>query len=209
MEVTLKNKVNIKEQLIKFQSLIALLLMVVLMGFLSDKFMSVDNLWNVMRQISVNVCISVGMTLVILTAGIDLSVGSILAFSGAVGAGLLQNGIAIPQFGIFIGFTLLGAILAALVAGSLLGLVNGIAITRFNVQPFVATLAMLNYSTWLDHAMDGGISDYRSWRPFLIYRNGMVFGYSYAGLDINCYRGFVYAGFTKNTIGKIYLCHWR
>jgi len=156
MEVSLKNKVNIKEQLIKFQSLIALLLMVFLMSFLSDKFMSVDNLWNVMRQISVNVCISVGMTLVILTAGIDLSVGSILAFSGAVGAGLLQNGIAIPSLGIFVGFTLLGAIIAALVAGGVLGLVNGVAVTRFNVQPFVATLAMLTIARGLTMLWTGG-----------------------------------------------------
>ncbi|MEQ8336259.1 MAG: ribose ABC transporter permease, partial [Cyclobacteriaceae bacterium] len=70
--------------LARFQSLIALFLMCLVLTLLTDNFLTADNFWNVLRQISVNVCISVGMTLVILTAGIDLSVGSILAFCGAV-----------------------------------------------------------------------------------------------------------------------------
>ncbi len=96
-----------------------------------------------MRQISVNVCVSVGMTLVILTAGIDLSVGSILAFSGAITAGLLKFGIHMPGWNLFIGFTVLGVVLAGIMAGGALGFVNGYAITKFKVPPFVATLAML------------------------------------------------------------------
>lgn len=132
-----------KEQLTKLQSLIALFVLCVVIAILSDKFLSVANSWNVLRQISVNICISVGMTLVVLTAGIDLSVGSILALCGAMTAGLLKNGIELPDQNLYIGFTLLGAILAGLLMGSLLGWFNGWAITRFNVPPFVATLAML------------------------------------------------------------------
>jgi ribose transport system permease protein len=112
-------------------------------GLLSDKFFTVDNGWNVMRQISVNICISVGMTLVVLTGGIDLSVGSVLAIGGAIAAGLLKFGIEIPSGNLYIGFTLLGSILGGLVIGSLLGLFNGWTITKFKVPPFVATLAML------------------------------------------------------------------
>ncbi len=147
---------SLKPKLVKFQSLIALVLMIVVMMLLSDKFLTVDNAWNVMRQISVNVCISVGMTLVILTGGIDLSVGSILAFSGAVAAGLLNNGIAIPAADLYIGFTVLGAVAAALVMGAGLGAVNGVAITRFNVPPFVATLAMLTMARGLTMLWTGG-----------------------------------------------------
>ena len=66
---------NLKHKLIKCQSVIALLAMCIALSFLSDRFLSADNAWNVMRQISVNMIISVGMTLVILTGGIDLSVG--------------------------------------------------------------------------------------------------------------------------------------
>ena len=129
--------------LARFQSLIALFLMCLVLTLLTDNFFTTDNFWNVLRQISVNVCISVGMTLVILTAGIDLSVGSILAFCGAITAGLLKNGINIPSLNLFIGFTVLGAIVAGLAAGGAMGLVNGWAVTRFKVPSFVATLAML------------------------------------------------------------------
>lgn len=129
--------------LVKFQPLIALMLLVLALSLLSDRFLTVDNGWNVMRQISVNICISVGMTLVVLTAGIDLSVGSILALCGAITAGLLKYGVEIPVANLYIGFTVFGAILAGLLAGSLLGLFNGWTITRFKVPPFVATLAML------------------------------------------------------------------
>src|SRR6201994_2232871 len=120
-----------RSHLVKFQPLIALVLLCIGISLMSDKFMTVDNTWNVMRQISVNICISVGMTLVILIAGIDLSVGSVLALCGAITAGLLKNGIAIQSSNLYIGFTLLGAILVGLIVGSLLGLFNGWTITRF------------------------------------------------------------------------------
>jgi ribose transport system permease protein len=127
----------------QYQSLIALFIMCLALAVFTDNFMTADNFWNVMRQISVNVCISVGMTLVILTAGIDLSVGSILAFSGAIAAGLLKHGIAFPSSNLYVGFTVFGVILSGLLVGAALGFVNGYAITKFKVPPFVATLAML------------------------------------------------------------------
>ena len=105
----------------KSQSLIALFLLCALIALLSDNFLTATNLWNVLRQISVNVCIAVGMTLVVLTAGIDLSVGSVLAFSGAICAGLIQFGFAFESLNLFVGFTLLGGILGALLVGLLLG----------------------------------------------------------------------------------------
>lgn len=127
----------------KSRSLLALLALVVLISVLTENFLTVNNLWNVLRQISVNVCISVGMTLVVLMAGIDLSVGAVLAFSSVVCAGLLKHGISIPAFDLFIGFTPLGGVLAALLVGLILGAFNGWVITRFVIPPFVATLAML------------------------------------------------------------------
>lgn len=132
-----------KELLKKSQSLIALFLLCLVISLLSDKFLTTNNLWNVLRQISVNICISTGMTLVVLMAGIDLSVGSVLAFTSAVCAGLLKNGIAIPPLDLFIGFTTLGGVLAALLIGLALGLFNGWVITKFTLPPFVTTLAML------------------------------------------------------------------
>ncbi|WP_369410446.1 ABC transporter permease subunit [Pontibacter qinzhouensis] len=138
-----------KQHLVKFQSLIALFMLCLVIGLLSDKFFTVANGWNVMRQISVNICISVGMTLVVLTAGIDLSVGSILALCGAITAGLLKFGLEIPALDMFIGFTVLGAILAGMLTGTALGAFNGWTITKFKVPPFVATLAMLTIARGL------------------------------------------------------------
>ena len=140
---------KLKLDISNLQPLIALILMAVAMTILSENFATKDNLFNVARQISVNVCISVGMTMVILTGGIDLSVGSILAFTGAIAAGLLKFGIEWPGINLFIGFTLFGSICVALAAGSLLGLFNGFMTTRFKVPPFVATLAMLTIARGL------------------------------------------------------------
>ena len=137
------SKKNYKQTLSRFQSLIALVILCLVISLMSDKFLTATNGWNVMRQISVNVCISVGMTLVVLTAGIDLSVGSVLALCGAIAASLLKNGIEIPSSNLFIGFTILGASVAGLLVGTSLGWFNGWVITRFKVPPFVATLAML------------------------------------------------------------------
>ncbi len=133
----------------RFQSLIALVILCIVISLLTDKFLTVNNGWNVMRQISVNICISVGMTLVVLTAGIDLSVGSVLALCGAVTAGLFKNGIAVPDQNTFIGFTLFGALLAGIVIGVILGMFNGYMITKFKVPAFVATLAMLTIARGL------------------------------------------------------------
>jgi len=141
-------KIN-KQYLTKFQSLIALVALCIAFSLMSDRFLTMDNGWNVMRQISVNICIAVGMTLVVLMAGIDLSVGSVLALSGAVTAGLLKNGIPLASSNLYIGFTLFGAILAGILVGAALGFFNGFVITRFKVPPFVATLAMLTIARGL------------------------------------------------------------
>ncbi len=152
----------------KFQSLIALFILCVVISLLSDKFLTVANGWNVLRQISVNICISTGMTLVVLTAGIDLSVGSVLALCGAITAGLLKNGIELPSQNLFVGFTLLGAIVAGLITGAILGSFNGWIITKFKVPPFVATLAMLTIARgltmlWTKGFPISGLGEHFAW----------------------------------------------
>ncbi|MBT30212.1 MAG: ribose ABC transporter permease [Thalassobius sp.] len=147
---------KMKEKLAQFKSIIALLLLCIILSIMSDKFLTVDNAWNVMRQISVNICISVGMTLVILSGGIDLSVGSILALSSAIAAGLLKYGVEFQSMNLFIGFTLLGAVVTGTTVGSGLGVFNGFMITKFKVPPFVATLAMLTIARGLTMLWTGG-----------------------------------------------------
>lgn len=133
----------------RFQSLLVLILMVIAISLLSDRFLTAPNGWNIMRQISVNVCLSIGMTMIIIAGGIDLSVGSILALAGAVTAGLIKSPMPIPWLGIQLDFTLAGALLAGIAVGMLLGWFNGLMITRVRIPPFVATLGMLSIARGL------------------------------------------------------------
>lgn len=127
----------------RYQSLLILLGLATFFGFISNRFFTPGNIWIILRQSSVNLCIAVGMTFVILTGGIDLSVGSVLGFSGAVTAKLLKYGLTLTTFGVVWKFSPLGASIIGILVGFALGLFNGFIITRFRVPPFVATLGML------------------------------------------------------------------
>lgn len=140
----------------KLQPLIALVVLVITLTLLSDKFLTFANQRNILLQISVNLCLSIGMTLIILTGGIDLSVGAVLALAGAVAAGLLKNGVALKVFGVAIQITAFGAIVAGIVVGLVFGWFNGIAITRFRLPPFVATLGTLSIARGLTMLWTGG-----------------------------------------------------
>ena len=144
------------ELVARLQSLLALAVMVAVMSFVSDSFFTADNGLNILRQISVNLCLSIGMTLVILTGGIDLSVGSVLAVSGVVAAGLLRDGFVIPRSGWMVQFNPSGVVIAAVLVGAALGWVNGTVITRLGVPPFVATLGMLSIARGLTRIWTGG-----------------------------------------------------
>ncbi|NIY83033.1 ribose ABC transporter permease [Vibrio hepatarius] len=121
-----------KEWLIEQKSLIALLFLIVVVSFLNPNFFTVDNILNILRQTSVNAIIAVGMTLVILTAGIDLSVGSVLALCGAFAASLIAMEVPV-----------LIAVPTALFAGAALGAISGIIIAKGKVQAFIATLVTM------------------------------------------------------------------
>ena len=140
----------------RFQSLLALLVLCLVLCLLTDKFFTAANGINVLRQIAVNVCIATGMTLIVLTAGIDLSVGSVLALSGAIAAGLLKQGIPLVSLDIYIGFTVFGVFVAAMLVGVLIGSFNGLFVTKFKVPPFVATLAMLTIARGFTMLYTGG-----------------------------------------------------
>ncbi|GEM75825.1 ribose ABC transporter permease [Vibrio sagamiensis] len=121
-----------KEWFIEQKSLIALLFLIVVVSFLNPHFFTVDNILNILRQTSINAIIAVGMTLVILTAGIDLSVGSVLALCGAFAASMIA--LEVP---------VLIAVPTALFAGAILGAVSGLIIAKGKVQAFIATLVTM------------------------------------------------------------------
>ena len=147
---------DFKSLVARFQPLIALSLLVLILSLATDNFLTVENVLNVLRQISINVCISLGMTIIILTGGIDLSVGSILALAGAIAAGLMKNGFFLPYFDVQLQFTCFGGIVAGILVGTFFGLANGVAITRFRLPPFVATLGMLSIARGLTMLWTGG-----------------------------------------------------
>lgn len=121
-----------KAWLIEQKSLIALILLITVVSFLNPNFFTLANILNILRQTSVNAIIAVGMTLVILTAGIDLSVGSILALCGAFAATLISMEVPV----VF-------AVPIALLAGAGLGALSGVIIAKGKVQAFIATLVTM------------------------------------------------------------------
>lgn len=116
----------------KLGPLLGLRMIVIVLSMISRDFLSFTNIFNVLRQISINALLAFGMTFVILTGGIDLSVGSILALSGAFSAGMLAGGMD-PVLAVLIGVT----------AGTVMGTANGVLVTKGRVAPFIATLATM------------------------------------------------------------------
>lgn len=125
-------KTALKEFLIKNKSLVVLVIFCIIVSIINPRFLTVSNILNILRQTSINSVIAVGMTFVILTGGIDLSVGSILAISGAVAAAMISQG-----NNIFV------VVIAALAIGAALGAFNGLIISKGKIQPFIATLGVM------------------------------------------------------------------
>ncbi|WP_346825651.1 ABC transporter permease [Serratia inhibens] len=124
---------------------IGFVILFALMSGLNDSFLTVNNLSNVGRQVSINAIIAVGMTCAILTGGIDLSVGPVMALSGSIAAGLMLAGIPIPV-----------AMLAALLIGALFGLANGACIAYLRMPPIIVTLASMGIARGLALLYTGG-----------------------------------------------------
>lgn len=122
----------------RFGLLISFSLLLLALSLLSDRFLRPTNLINVLRQASINGIVSVGMTMVILTGGIDLSVGSVLALSAVICADMLKKDLPVPL-----------AVAMALGIGAALGMINGLIITRGRIPPFIATLGMLTVARGL------------------------------------------------------------
>ncbi len=116
----------------KHQALIGLIIFSIIVAILNPNFITPDNIRNVLRQTSINAIIASGMTLVIITAGIDLSVGSTFAFASVVVAKLCGMGLN-PTI----------AILAGLAVGAVIGMMNGTIIAKAKLQPFIVTLSTM------------------------------------------------------------------
>jgi len=141
---TPKSKTDWFGLLARFAPLIFLVVLMAAFAIGQPRFLTPFNLLNVMRQVSVYGLLAIGMTFVILTAGIDLSIGSLIAFCGLVAAGVAKGGL-VNRFAVGEGAEALGygwelAALAAIAVGMACGFAQGFAITRLKVPPFVVTL---------------------------------------------------------------------
>ncbi|SUB21459.1 ribose transport system permease protein RbsC-1 [Pasteurella bettyae] len=129
---TQTNKFQLGKFLIEQRSFVALFILIIIVSMINPDFFSIDNILNILRQTSVNAIIAVGMTFVILIAGIDLSVGSVLALTGAVAASLVSS--TMPIFLV---------IPLVLLLGTIFGGVSGVIVAKGKVQAFIATLVTM------------------------------------------------------------------
>jgi len=127
----------------QFGALLVLILICMVFAYLQPAFVSERNIFNVLRQVSIYGLLAVGMTFVILTGGIDLSIGSVLAFAGLVGASVEKGGrglLSVGAAGEAAGYGVPAALAAAIGVGLIAGLLQGLTVTKLKVPPFIVTL---------------------------------------------------------------------
>jgi ribose transport system permease protein len=130
----------------KFGIIVCLILLSIVFSILSGKFMTGSNWMNILQQAAINGCIAIGMTIVIITGGIDLSVGSVMAFSSMAMAMLMEAGLP-PVF----------AVVAGLLVGAGSGALNGVLISSMNLQPFLITMGTMSLFRGLTLIISDGL----------------------------------------------------
>jgi len=154
---------------INFQALgiyIAAIVLFIVLGLLNPNFLTAGNLRDVAVSASVNAIIGIGLTFVIITGGIDLSVGAIASFVGIVSATLMVNGGVPPTLGL----------LAGIVLGLLCGAVNGLLITKLRLPPFIATLGTMSVFQGCAYVATNGKPVYDVPKEFVLLLNSYVLG---------------------------------
>ncbi|KOF14081.1 sugar ABC transporter permease [Ensifer adhaerens] len=128
--------------LMKLRTFIALFAVIIFFSIFAPNFLSTANMILVTKHATQNAFLAIGMTFVIITGGIDLSVGSIVGLCGMIAGGLIMYGVALP-LGYTMYFNVIEVAIIVAVVGILIGAINGLLITRLNVAPFIATLGTL------------------------------------------------------------------
>jgi len=150
--------------LITNKTFLILIGLVFLMSFLSEYFLTIGNIVNIIRQVSIYGIIAMGMTLVIIMGGIDLSIGAIVAIGGVVAANLIKN----------FGLPIWEATILAIFAGFLLGFLNGIIISKLKIAPFVITLAMMSIARGLAYVYVDGMPIVNLPKDFVRFGQGNI-----------------------------------
>ena len=148
MSSSLKTKLINFTKRREFIAFIGLAVICVAFSFSSENFFTLFNIMGVLRQASINAILAVGMTFVIVSGGIDLSVSSTVSLSGTVAAIVMVN----------LGLGVVAGLLTGLLVGLIVGAVNGIVITKASVPPIIATLGTMTVASGLALAVTGGYS---------------------------------------------------
>lgn len=137
-----REPLSISQLLIEGRAFVALIVIIAVFASLSPNYLTVDNVIIMSKHVAINALLAIGMLMVILKGGIDLSVGSIVGLSGIV-AGYMLRGVAIPGTDVVAYPPVWAIFIVSIAVGALVGYLNGLLITRFKVAPFIATLGML------------------------------------------------------------------
>ena len=137
-----RKKFSVAKLLLEGRAFLALILIIVVFSLMSPNYLTVDNVLIMASHVAIYALLGMGMLMVILNGGIDLSVGSTLGFSAII-AGFLLQGVPITIFGVTLFPSVPVVVLLSCGVGALVGLVNGLLVAKFKVAPFVATLGML------------------------------------------------------------------
>lgn len=129
--------------LLKGRTFIVLVILLIFFSFTANNFLSVNTALLIGKHVALYGILAIGMTYVIITGGIDLSVGAVVGLAGMVAGGLIQNGLTFHLFGVRLYFSVPAVAVITILLGALIGIINGIVITKLNVAPFIATLGMM------------------------------------------------------------------
>lgn len=154
---------RIKKFTFKYGTFLFLLFLMLAFSISTPIFLSIKNLTNILRQISIVGICTVGMTMIILSGGIDLSVGSIVALTGIILAKLLVSGMSVTP-----------AVLIALFLGTLLGFINGLLINKISIPPLIATLGTISVYRGLSYIITGGIAVHGFPESFRVIGQGYI-----------------------------------
>src|SRR5262245_42358887 len=142
--------------LMRLRAVIALVALTAAFALLSPEFLTAANMTILVKHVAINAILAIGMTFVILSGGIDLSVGSIAGFAGMVGGGLISKGVVLTAAGVVFYPHASLAIAIALASGLAIGALNGVLVSRLKVAPFIATLGALYVARGAALLLSGG-----------------------------------------------------
>ncbi|MFV0364044.1 MAG: ABC transporter permease [Suipraeoptans sp.] len=145
-----------KMTILKGRTLIVLIVLLAFFSFKANNFLTVNSLMIVAKHVALYGILAIGMTYVIITSGIDLSVGAVVGLTGMIAGGLINEGLTLKVFGVTLYFNVPAIVVIAAVIGALIGIVNGIIITKFKVAPFIATLGTMYIARGFANIRSGG-----------------------------------------------------